>query len=227
MCGRFVLNADAQTVQQTFNLDNLPELAPRYNIAPSQPVSIITNDKPSELTIVKWGLIPSWSKDPKIGYKMINARSESIHEKPSFRTPFKYRRCLIPTSGFYEWVKTDDGKQPYFIHLPDEDVFAFAGLWEVWNSPHGEQVWTCTILTTQANEKISSLHHRMPVILDDAARDTWLNKESEPDELKTLFTSYDGDKIDYYPVSKAANSPRNDNPTLIERDEPPKQMGMF
>lgn len=227
MCGRYVLNADAQVVQQTFNLDSLPPLAARYNIAPSQPVSIITNDKPSELTIVKWGLIPSWTKDPKIGYKMINARSESIHEKPSFRTPFKYRRCLIPTSGFYEWVKMDKGKQPYFIHLPNQDVFAFAGLWEIWNSPHGEQVWTCTILTTQANEKISPLHHRMPVILDEDACEIWLNKESDPKLLKTLFSSYDGDKMDYYPVSKAANSPRNDNPTLIERDEPPKQESMF
>lgn len=227
MCGRFVLTSDAQVVQQEFNLDSLPQLAPRYNIAPSQPVSIITNDKPSELSIVQWGLIPSWSKDPKIGYKMINARSETVHEKPSFRTPFKYRRCLIPSSGFYEWVKTDDGKQPYFIHLPEQEVFAFAGLWEIWNSPEGEQVWTCTILTTQANEKISSLHHRMPVILDKEARDIWLDKETESGELRMLFAPYDGNKMDYYPVSKAVNHVKNDNPTLIERDEPPKQQSMF
>ena len=227
MCGRFVLTTDAQVVQQEFNLDSLPQLAPRYNIAPSQPVSIITNDKPSELSIVQWGLIPSWSKDPKIGYKMINDRSETVHEKPSFRTPFKYRRCLIPSSGFYEWVKTDDGKQPYFIHLPEQEVFAFAGLWEIWNSSEGDQVWTCTILTTQANKKISSLHHRMPVILDKEARDIWLDKGSDAEELKTLFQSYDGNKMDYYPVSKAVNHVKNDNPTLVERDEPPKQQSMF
>lgn len=227
MCGRFVLTTDAQVVQQEFNLDSLPQLAPRYNIAPSQPVSIITSDKPNELSIVQWGLIPSWSKDPKIGYKMINARSETVHEKPSFRTPFKYRRCLIPNSGFYEWVKTDDGKQPYFIHLPEQEVVAFAGLWEIWNSPEGEQVWTCTILTTQANEKISSLHHRMPVILDKEAREIWLDKETESGELRMLFAPYDGNKMDYYPVSKAVNHVKNDNPTLVERDEPPKQQSMF
>jgi putative SOS response-associated peptidase YedK len=227
MCGRFVLTSDAQTVQQEFNLDSLPQLAPRFNIAPSQPVAIVTNDAPKELSIVQWGLIPSWSKDPKIGYKMINARSESVHEKPSFRTPFKYRRCLIPTSGFYEWVKTDDGKQPYFIHLPEKEVFAFAGLWEIWNSPEGEEVWTCTILTTEANDKISNLHHRMPVILDKDARDIWLDKESETEELKTLFQSYDSNKMDYYPVSKAVNHVKNDNPTLLDRDEPPQQQSMF
>jgi putative SOS response-associated peptidase YedK len=227
MCGRYILSADAQVVQQTFKLDSLPPLAPRYNIAPSQPVPIITNDKPTELTIVQWGLIPSWSKDPKIGYKMINARSESIHEKPSFRTPFKYRRCLIPGSGFYEWVKADDGKQPYLIHLPEKEVFAFAGLWEIWHSSEGEEVWTCTILTTEANDTIRHLHHRMPVILDENSHSIWLDKDSEPDELKTLFTPYDSNKTKYFPVSKAVNSPQNDNPSLIERDEPPQQQGLF
>lgn len=227
MCGRFVLTSDAQTVQQEFNLDSLPQLAPRYNIAPSQPVAIITNDAPQKLTIVQWGLIPGWSKDPKIGYKMINARSEGVEEKPSFRTPFKYRRCLIPSSGFYEWVKTDDGKQPYFIRLPEKDVFSFAGLWEIWHNPEGDEIWTCTILTTEANDKISKLHHRMPVILDKDLRDIWLDKSSDTGELKMLLQPYDSDKMDYYPVSKAVNHVNNDDPTLVEREEPPQQQSMF
>lgn len=227
MCGRFVLKADAEVVQKEFDLDEIPRLEPRYNIAPSQPVSIITNDVPSELTIVQWGLIPSWSKDPKMAYKMINARSETADTKPSYRSPFKYRRCLIPTNGFYEWVKTEDGKQPYFIHRTDKDVFAFAGLWEIWNSPEGDQVWTCTILTTDANDKISHLHHRMPVILDGDAREAWLDKDSDVGELKAVMQSFDGDKMDFYPVSKQVNSPRNDNPTLLEQNNPPQQQSMF
>ncbi|MEM9952941.1 MAG: SOS response-associated peptidase [Chloroflexota bacterium] len=227
MCGRFVLSAEADVVQQEFNLDSLPTLAPRFNIAPSQPVSIITNTAPSELTIVQWGLIPSWSKDPKMAYKMINARSETAHEKPSYRAPFKRRRCLIPTTGFYEWVKTEDGKQPYLIHRNDTALFAFAGLWEIWNSPQGDEVWTCTILTTSASEKIEHLHHRMPVILDGDAREAWLDNDSDQDELRGILQPFDSDKMDYYPVSKAVNNVRNDNPTLVERDEPPKQQSMF
>lgn len=227
MCGRFVLSAEPELVQQEFNLSDVPNLADRFNIAPSQPVSVITNDAPQELSIVQWGLIPSWAKDPKMAYKMINARSETAHEKPSYRSPFKYRRCLIPTTGFYEWVKTEDGKQPYFIHRTDKDIFAFAGLWEVWNSPEGDEVWTCTILTTDANEKISHLHHRMPVILEGDARDAWLDKASDSDELKAILQPFDGDRMDYYPVSKAVNNVRNDNPTLLEPEEPPQQQSMF
>ncbi|GAB5490288.1 MAG: SOS response-associated peptidase [Phototrophicaceae bacterium] len=227
MCGRFVLNATPEAVQQEFNLSAVPMLADRFNIAPSQPVSVITNDAPNELSIVQWGLIPSWAKDPKMSYKMINARSETVHEKPSYRAPFKYRRCLIPTTGFYEWIKTEEGKQPYFIHRKDTDLFAFAGLWEVWRNPEGDEVWTCTILTTDANDKISHLHHRMPVILDGDARSAWLDKASDADELKSIMRPFDGEKMDYYPVSKAVNNVRNDNPMLLERDEPPQQQSMF
>lgn len=227
MCGRYVLSATPEAVQQEFNLTDIPTLAPRYNVAPSQPVPVITNDAPDELTIVQWGLIPSWSKDPKMAYKMINARSETVDSKPSYRAPFKYRRCLIPTTGFYEWVKAEDGKQPYFIHRNDKDLFAFAGLWEVWNSPEGEEVWTCTILTTDANDKIKHLHHRMPVILDGDAREAWLDKDSEKGELKAILQPFDDDKMAFYPVSKEVNNVRNDNPMLIERDDPPQQQSMF
>lgn len=226
MCGRYVLSAEAEQVQQTFNLDTVPQLQPRYNIAPTQPVPIITNRTPHELTLVQWGLIPSWAKDTKMAAKMINARGESVHEKPSFRTPFKQRRCLIPVSGFYEWTKADEGKQPHYIHLPDDPVFAFAGLWDVWHK-EGSEVWTCAIITTEANAKIRDLHHRMPVILDESARAIWLDDDSDPDALRTLLQPYDGDKMAHYPVSKSVNSVKHDDPALVERHEPPQQQRMF
>ena len=209
--------AEPQQVQREFDLSSTPTLAPRYNIAPTQPVAIITNDKPDELTIVKWGLVPSWSKDPKVGSRMINARADTAHEKPSFRAAFKRRRCLIPTNGFYEWKTSDDSKQPHFIFVKDKDVFSFAGLWEVWYGADGEEMWTCSILTTDANEKIEDLHNRMPVILDGEDRNLWLDEKSEVDELRMLLKPFAADKMDYYPVSKAVNTPRNDDASLLER----------
>jgi putative SOS response-associated peptidase YedK len=227
MCGRYVLTASPELVQKEFNLDSAPNLAPRYNIAPTQPVAIITNDAPKELTIVKWGLIPSWSKDAKIASTLINARSETADSKPSFRSAFKYRRCLIPVTGFYEWLATDDGKIPHFIHVKDQELASFAGLWEVWRNPEGDEVWTCSILTTDANEKIQHLHHRMPVILDEKDRDTWLDKSTDVIELRLLMKTYDSDKIDLYPVSKAVNSVKNDDSSLLVEDQPPKQIGLL
>lgn len=227
MCGRFVLNTEPNVIQQTFNLESVPDLEPRFNIAPSQAVPVITNDDPQHLTMVQWGLIPSWAKDRKMAYKMINARGETVAEKPSYRSPFKYRRCLIPVSGFYEWTKTDDGKQPHFIHVKDEPVFAFAGLWEVWHAPEGDEVWTTTIITTEANEALSDLHHRMPVILDGDARDIWLDKASDAAALQALLQPYADEKMAHYPVSKAVNNVRNDGPTLLDRHEPPTQQGLL
>ncbi|MEL6404043.1 MAG: SOS response-associated peptidase [Chloroflexota bacterium] len=227
MCGRYTLNAEPEAVQREFDLTDTPTLVSRYNIAPTQPVAIITNQDSKSLTLVRWGLIPSWSKDPKSNYSMINARSETADSKPSYRAAFKRRRCLIPTTGFYEWIKTEDGKQPYFIHRSDADLFAFAGLWEIWNGVGGEEIWSCTILTTDANDKIKHLHHRMPVILDKEEQSAWLDNDEDPQALKTLLTPYDADKMAFYPVSKAVNNVRNDNPMLIERDEPPKQQSLF
>lgn len=227
MCGRYVLSATPEQLQQEFNLAELPTIESRYNIAPSQPMAIITNDAPQEVTLVKWGLVPHWSKDPAIGNKMINARSETAAEKPSFRTSFKYRRCLIPASGFYEWKKTDNGKVPQYIYLQDEPVFSFAGLWSVWTDPEGGELWTATILTTDANDKMKSLHDRMPVILPRESRELWLDKEADPAALQSLMKPYDKGTIEYYPVSKAVNKPANDNPTLIERDDPPQQQSLL
>lgn len=227
MCGRYVLSVDADTLQREFNLDTQPVIEARYNIAPSQPVPAITNDAPRSISLLLWGLVPHWAKDPKIGYKMINARSETAAEKPSFRTAFKHRRCLIPATGFYEWKAAEGGKVPHFIHLPESPVFSFAGLWSVWHSPEGDELYTCTILTTDANEKIAPLHQRMPVILERDDRDIWLAKDTDPTVLQALMKPYNGDKMDYYPVSKAVNRPANEGPNLIERDDPPQQQSLL
>ena len=225
MCGRFTLTADAKAIQKAFDLDNISgELQPRYNIAPSQPVAIITNQNPNELTYVKWGLVPSWSKDPAIGNKMINARSETAAEKPSFRSAFKRRRCLIPADGFFEWTTRDKKKVPMYIHLEDNAVFGFAGLWEVWQSPDGSELQTCTILTAEPNDLIRQYHHRMAVILEPDTYDTWLSPDELPtDALMPLMTAYPQEKMRVYEVSTDVNRPINDNPSVIEPYQAPRQ----
>jgi putative SOS response-associated peptidase YedK len=218
MCGRFTLTADLDTIQLAFNLETMPSsLAPRYNIAPSQPVVIITNEAPTILSFHTWGLLPSWAKDPSIANKLINARSETAHEKPSFRAAFKRRRCLIPADGFFEWKREGNSKTPQFIHLKGRPVFALAGLWEVWNSPQGDEVRTCTILTTEANDFMKPIHDRMPVILDPADYDEWLAAgDTPPLALHALMRPYDPGKMAAYAVSKQVNSPGNDAPQVIE-----------
>lgn len=229
MCGRFTLTADLNAIQQAFDLDPITgAFYPRYNIAPSQPVAIITNHEPKQLTYVQWGLIPSWAKDPKIGNKLINARSETAAEKPSFRSAFKRRRCLIPADGFFEWSKQGKKKVPMYIHLDGNSVFAFAGLWETWHSPDGGELQTCTILTTEPNELIKPLHHRMAVILEPDTYDTWLSPDELPaDALMPLLTAYPADKMHVYPVSTQVNSPANDDPSVIEPFDSPHQQTMF
>jgi putative SOS response-associated peptidase YedK len=171
MCGRFALFASGEEVAQRFQLSETPLFDPRYNIAPTQTVPAVrAGDGGRYLSLLRWGLIPSWSSDPKIAYKLTNARSETAASKPSFRSAFKQRRCLIPASAFYEWQKVSAKiKQPYCIRPRDGGLFAFAGLWERWNDPAGETVESCTILTTEANELMRPLHDRMPVILDSSA----------------------------------------------------------
>jgi len=218
MCGRFVLTSDTDAVQMAFNLTTTPEtLVPRFNIAPSQPIAVITNEQSDALTFHKWGLIPSWAKDPKIGNRMINARSETAADKPSFRAAFRRRRCLIPADGFFEWQKQDDGKQPMFIHLKDKQVFAFAGLWEVWHSPEGDEIRSATILTTEPNDFMATIHNRMPVILRRGDYATWLAPdEQKPDDLEPLLRPFAADQMAAYPVSRFVNSPANDTPETIE-----------
>lgn len=219
MCGRFTLIAPGEAVAKLFDLSETPELAPRYNIAPTQPIAAVryNSDKGErEFTHFYWGLIPSWSKDPSIGSRMINARSETAAEKPSFRAAFKYRRCLVPTDGFYEWWKVDGGKQPVRIQMKDEKPFAIAGLWEHWQSPDGSEIESCTLLTTSPNDLLQPIHNRMPVILAPEDFDLWLDPGAQhPGEVQPLMRPFPSNKMTFYPVSTHVNNPRNEDPTCI------------
>jgi putative SOS response-associated peptidase YedK len=219
MCGRFCLTANPAELEEIFTGFKFPEqFAPRFNIAPTQPVLAIPNDARNTADFLLWGLIPSWSKDPSIASKLINARGETIAEKPSFRGGFKYKRCLIPTDGFYEW-KAQPGtktKTPYFIHMKDRKPFAFAGLWDEWQSPDGGALRTCTIITTEPNDLMKPLHNRMPVILHQKDYADWLDPAPRaPDSLLHLIRSYPADEMSAYPVSTMVNSPANDRAELI------------
>ncbi len=214
MCGRFTLTATPEQLQEAFpGLQIPPGIAPRYNIAPSQPVAVIANNQPNRLDFFVWGLIPSWAKDPSIGNRMINARAETLIEKPAFRTAFKRRRCLIPASGFYEW-RQEPGqktKTPQYIRMASGEPFAFAGLWENWNSPDGSQVLSCTIITTEPNTLLATIHNRMPVILPKSAYTQWLDPgEAKPETLMDLLKPYDPAHMEAFTVSKLVNSPDND-----------------
>lgn len=216
MCGRFVLTADTDTLISAFGLETVPpvEMVPRYNIAPTQPVAVITNADPKALTFHRWGLVPSWAKDISIGSKMFNARLETAAEKPSFKHALKRRRCLIPANGFYEWPQK--GKNPLYIHLDGDPVFAFAGLWETWRSPDGDELNTCTILTTEPNDFIRQYHSRMAVILPPDAYSDWLFKgEMTPEQALSILTPVSADAMRAYEVSKAVNSAGNEGPDLI------------
>jgi putative SOS response-associated peptidase YedK len=219
MCGRFTLTVDPAEIADTFGSFTFPtQFAPRYNIAPTQPVLAIPNDAKNKADFFIWGLIPSWAKDPSIGNKLINARGETVAEKPSFRGSFKYKRCLILTDGFYEW-KTQPGaktKTPYFIHMKNRQPFAFAGLWDEWQSPEGSAVRTCTIITTEPNELMSTLHNRMPVILDPKDYDLWLDTAPQtPDKLIHLIKPFPADGMSAHPVSTLVNKPGNDRPECV------------
>ncbi len=218
MCGRFVLTVNPEVVQQEFNLTMPPaQMQPRYNIAPTQPVMVITNENPKEATYHKWGLIPSWAKDMSMASKMINARSESAAEKPAYRAAFRRRRCIIPTDGFYEWNENDGKKTPMFVHRPNNELYGMAGLWEIWHDPDGGELRTCSILTTDANAFMQQYHHRMPVILHKDDYALWLSPKEEPlPVLQDLMKAYDVDGLQAYEVSRAVNRVSNDTPSLIE-----------
>jgi putative SOS response-associated peptidase YedK len=219
MCGRFSLFSPGELIAQQFGVTIDHQVEPRYNIAPTQPVAAIrlneTGDE-REFTYFQWGLIPSWAKDPKIGSRMINARSETAAEKPSFRAAFKRRRCLIPATGFYEWQRQGERKQPMFIHAEDGNLFGLAGLWEIWSGADGSAMQSCTILTTEPNELMASIHNRMPVIIDPLDYSMWLDPGPNPDEAQHLLRPYEAQKMAAYPVSTAVNNPRNENPQCIE-----------
>jgi putative SOS response-associated peptidase YedK len=213
MCGRFALSAKTNQIEKLVNKEPIKvAVKPRFNIAPSQNILAIKSDA-SDFTFLKWGLIPSWSKDPAIGNSMINARAETIIEKPSFRTPFKKKRCLIFADGYYEW-KVNKGtktKTPYFIHKSDFEPFAFAGLWESWINPDGEIIESACIITTEPNEKMKEIHHRFPVILNPNQFDLWLDtKKATQNDLLPLLVALPEEDVDFYEVSTLVNSPVND-----------------
>lgn len=220
MCGRFTLTHPDQDLALQFDLPEIPDLQPRYNIAPTQPVAAVRVAPESavrELALLHWGLIPFWAKDPKIGSRMINARSETAAEKPAFRAAFRRRRCLVVADGFYEWQKLNGGKQPFYIRLHDGKPFAFAGLWEHWEGPDGAVIESCTLLTTEPNDVIRPLHNRMPVILQARDYDLWLDPEvQQAEQLQPLLGPYLPGGMEAYPVSRWVNSPRNDDPRCIE-----------
>ena len=221
MCGRFTLRTPAEIWLPIFNLPIQPDIPPRYNVAPTQLVSAIRHDGDGNrsLACLRWGLIPSWAKDKSIGNRMINARGETVADKPSFRGPFRSKRCLIVADGFFEWKKTPEGKQPVYICLQDERPFAFAGLWDRWEG--GETIESCTVITTDANELLQPVHDRMPVILAGDDCELWLasdvpgSDERKKAELLDLLRPFPADAMKYYPVSKLVNSPGNEQPACV------------
>ena len=216
MCGRFTLTVDPADLQLQLDLKDVPaELKPRYNIAPTQPVAVVTSATDRRVEIFQWGLIPSWSKDPSMASRMINARAETIHEKPAYRGPFARRRCLILADGFYEWKQLEKGKQPHYIRLASGEPFAFAGLWDHWTSPEGDERLTCTIITCEPNELMAQLHNRMPAILDKAAMWEWLDPAVTPIGLRALLVPY-AKPMTAFPVSQAVNKPDNDGPDCVK-----------
>jgi putative SOS response-associated peptidase YedK len=219
MCGRFTLFEADKVLSKEFGVSSVPPLSPRYNIAPSQPIAAVRTPHTGigrELALLRWGLIPSWSKDPAIGNRLINARAETVREKPSFRNAFRRHRCLIPTNGFYEWQRQERGKQPYFVRMRDGRVFAFAGLWDRWESSDKDVIETCTILTTAANTVLAPIHGRMPVILPQAEYARWLDPAlKDPDSLSPLLVPFPPEEMLAIPVSPRVNAPSTDDEKCI------------
>ncbi len=216
MCGRFTQRADAKRLAKAFEVGETPRLEPRYNIAPTQEILAVRNrGEGREMTLLKWGLVPSWAKDASVGSRLINARSETVAEKPAFREAFKRRRCVVPADGFFEWKRTGERRQPFYFTMRDERPFGFAGLWERWERD-GQALNTCTILTTEANEVLRPVHDRMPVILHPDDYELWLEGgERERSALKDMLVPYPGEEMAAYPVSTLVNSPGNRGPELI------------
>lgn len=219
MCGRFSLSTPGSALAEQLQLAEVPALAPRYNIAPTQEIAVVRQVNSDRiLDLVRWGLIPSWATDPAIGARMINARAETVAEKPAFRAAFSRRRCLVLADGFYEWQRTNGQKQPFYFHLRDNKPFAFAGLWEQWQGADGTTIDTCALLTTSANEVLRPVHERMPVILHPDDYTLWLDPAMhERDVLLSLLTPYPAGEMAGYPVSSFVNKATNDTPQCVAR----------
>ncbi len=219
MCGRFALIASAPRLARLLGLMDVPELPPRYNIAPSQSVAAVRTsrgDRP-ELVLMRWGLIPAWSKTPGKDYRMINAKAETLAQRPAFRTAYRRRRCLIPADGFYEWKRLSDRKQPYYFSMEDGEPFVFASLWEQWRGPDEDIIDSCAIITTEPNGIVAAVHNRMPAILAEQDYDTWLDPDhQDTNTLDALLKPYDANPMVATPVSAHVNNPRNDDPRCVE-----------
>ena len=219
MCGRFVRHSSLRLIEQTFNVDTTEiQTAPSYNITPTQEVLAVVDNGRFHLTGLHWGLVPFWSKNTQIGSRMINARAETVAEKPSFRNAFKQRRCLIVADGFYEWKGAKGDKQPFYITLPDATPFGFAGLWEEWKANGDSQAYrSCAIITTEASESVRNIHHRMPVVLRPETHAAWLDSApQEPDDLKRILSQGFFSEFTAYPVSRRVNSIRNNDAACIQ-----------
>ncbi len=220
MCGRFTQQGSFKTLTELLGLPIPPTLAPRYNIAPSQRIACVrTNPQAATLECVdlKWGLVPSWAKDASIGNKMINARAETVAEKPSFRKAFKQQRCVVLADGFYEWKREGNTKQPYFIRFKDQRPFCFAGLWERWEDGTDDPLETCAMLTIEPNAVMEPIHHRMPVILQTHAFETWLDSSIQnPQLLSSFLQPYPPEEMEAFPVSTIVNNPKNDSEACIQ-----------
>jgi putative SOS response-associated peptidase YedK len=219
MCGRFTLFEADTILSKDFGARISFDLPPRYNIAPTQQILAVrhsTGKEEREAVLLRWGLIPNWATDPSIGNRMINARAETVAEKPTFRSAFRSRRCLIPASGFYEWKKEEKRKQPYYIRPRGRSSFAFAGLWEQWKNPEGSLVESCTLITTESNELISQLHDRMPVILPPSDYALWLDPGfTDVERLIPLLRPYPAQEMETFPVEAIVNNPKVDDSRCI------------
>ena len=233
MCGRYTLRHTTQQIVARFEVTEVIDAtfaemrvdAPRYNIAPTQPIAVITENSQRVMEMMRWGLVPSWAKNPSIGSRLLNARAETLPEKPSFRTALTRRRCIVPADGFYEWKKQGKAKQPMRIHRKDDELFAFAGLWDEWQSPDGSPLRSCTIITVGPNELMASIHNRMPAMLCPEDEGAWLkgSLQSVP-ELLSLLTPYPDEEIEAYPVSANVNSVANDDSCCIKPFDAPADL---
>ena len=223
MCGRYAFFSPAEAVRRTFALDDVPDLEPRYNVAPTQSVPAVraVEEGARALSLLHWGLVPKWAKERAIGNRMINARAETLAEKPSFREAFRKRRCLVLADGWYEWQVAAGGKQPWFIRMKDARPFAFAGLWERWKDPaDGSTLESCTIVTTDASASIRKIHERMPVVLAEQDWDRWLDTAfSDTETLAGLLRPFDPAALEAWPVSRQVNAPKNQGAELIARED--------
>lgn len=216
MCGRYTLITDMNKIAEHFGVEPIPAATPRYNIAPTQDIVAILKNGDAHLSTLRWGLIPAWAKDESIGSRMINARAETLAEKPSFKSLLRGKRCMIVADGFYEWKAEGKSKVPMYISLQDNQPFAFAGLWDLWKAPDGRQIQSCTIITTEPNELMASIHNRMPAILRPGAYEDWLNPQLRDEHVLTHWLQpYPADLMKARPVSRLVNNPKNDSAELL------------